>query len=166
MHQTPPCRQITTLLGGQPKLNRLPSLIAGRRVSMPGQGASAAPPSPATPPRGDEGGACVVACTGLTARYQPPAKKDRFSWPTRWLCTCKRAPHDVYIGRPSKWGNPFVIGRDGPRTQVIERYERWLLEQHELLAALPELAGKTLGCWCAPHACHGDVLARLANAPR
>ena len=35
-------------------------------------------------------------------------------------------------------------------------------EQPELLAALPELAGKTLGCWCAPKACHGDVLARLA----
>jgi hypothetical protein len=78
---------------------------------------------------------------------------------------CKRAAHDVYIGRPSKWGNPFVIDRDGTRDDVIARYEAWLLEQPELLAALPELAGKTLGCWCAPHACHGDVLARLANAP-
>lgn len=77
---------------------------------------------------------------------------------------CKRAAHDVYIGRPSKWGNPFVIGRDGTRDDVIARYEAWLLEQPELLAALPELAGKTLGCWCAPRACHGDVLARLANA--
>ena len=77
---------------------------------------------------------------------------------------CKRAAHDVYIGRPSKWGNPFVIGRDGSRDDVIASYEAWLLEQPELLAALPELAGKTLGCWCAPRACHGDVLARLANA--
>ena len=77
---------------------------------------------------------------------------------------CKRAAHDVYIGRPSKWGNPFVIGRDGTRDDVIARYEAWLLEQPELVAALPELAGKTLGCWCAPRACHGDVLARLANA--
>ena len=77
---------------------------------------------------------------------------------------CKRAAHDVYIGRPSKWGNPFVIGRDGTRDHVIARYEAWLLEQPELVAALPELAGKTLGCWCAPRACHGDVLARLANA--
>ena len=76
---------------------------------------------------------------------------------------CKRAAHDVYIGRPSKWGNPFVIGRDGTRDDVIARYEAWLLEQPELVAALPELAGKTLGCWCAPRACHGDVLARLAN---
>ena len=77
---------------------------------------------------------------------------------------CKRAAHDVYIGRPSKWGNPFVIGRDGTRDDVIARYEAWLLEQPELVDTLPELAGKTLGCWCAPRACHGDVLARLANA--
>ena len=76
---------------------------------------------------------------------------------------CKRARYDVYIGRPGKWGNPFQIGRDGTRAQVIARYERWLSEQPELLAALPELAGKTLGCWCAPHACHGEVLAKLAG---
>ncbi len=79
---------------------------------------------------------------------------------------CKRSRHDVYVGRPSKWGNPFQVGRDGTREQVIERYERWLLTQPELLAALPELAGRTLGCWCAPRECHGDVLARLANAPQ
>jgi bacteriorhodopsin len=75
---------------------------------------------------------------------------------------CKRARYDVYIGRPSKWGNPFAIGRDGTRKQVIARYERWLLTQPELVASLHELEGKTLGCWCARRACHGDVLARLA----
>jgi hypothetical protein len=75
---------------------------------------------------------------------------------------CKRARYDVYIGRPSKWGNPFAIGRDGTREQVIARYERWLRSRPELLAPLGELEGKTLGCWCAPRACHGDVLARLA----
>ena len=75
---------------------------------------------------------------------------------------CKRERYDVYIGRPGKWGNPFQIGRDGTREQVIARYERWIATQPELLAALPELAGKTLGCWCAPKVCHGDVLARLA----
>lgn len=77
---------------------------------------------------------------------------------------CERAAHDVYIGRPSRWGNPFVIGRDGTRDDVIARYEAWLLEQPERVNALTELTGKTLGCWCAPRACHGDVLARLANA--
>jgi hypothetical protein len=77
---------------------------------------------------------------------------------------CKRSRYDVYVGRPSKWGNPFHVGRDGTRAHVIERYERWLLDQPELVAALDELRGKTLGCWCAPQPCHADVLARHANA--
>lgn len=71
---------------------------------------------------------------------------------------------DVYIGRPSKWGNPFVIGRDGTRTEVIEKYREWILTQDELLAAIPtELKDKRLVCFCAPQACHGDVLAELAD---
>jgi hypothetical protein len=76
---------------------------------------------------------------------------------------CKRERYDVYIGRPSKWGNPFVIGKDGTRTQVIAKYEAWLRRQPALMAALPELRGKVLGCWCHPHPCHGEVLARLAG---
>jgi hypothetical protein len=79
---------------------------------------------------------------------------------------CMRERHHVYIGRPSKWGNPFVIERDGDRAQVIESYERWLLENEALMAALGELRGLVLGCWCAPCACHGNVLVRLANASR
>lgn len=75
---------------------------------------------------------------------------------------CKQDPYDVYIGRPSKWGNPFEVGVDGTREQVIDLYEQWLLEQPDLLAALDELTGKTLGCWCAPRPCHGEVLTRLA----
>jgi hypothetical protein len=71
---------------------------------------------------------------------------------------------DVYVGRPSKWGNPFKVGRDGDRATVIRRYEDWLRTQPQLMAALPELRGKVLGCWCAPLACHGEVLARLAKA--
>lgn len=76
----------------------------------------------------------------------------------------RTTPHDVFIGRPSKWGNPFVIGRDGDRAEVIAKYDAWLDTQPGLLAALPELAGKVLGCFCAPEACHGDVLVRRANA--
>jgi hypothetical protein len=76
---------------------------------------------------------------------------------------CKRDEYDVYIGRPSKWGNPFVVGRDGDRETVIEKYRTWIMGQDELLAELHELRGKRLGCWCAPQACHGDVLAELAN---
>ena len=75
-------------------------------------------------------------------------------------------PHgSVYIGRPSKWGNPFVIGRDGDRGEVIEKYRAWLLEQPDMVDAVKrELAGKDLTCFCAPKACHGDVLLEVANA--
>lgn len=75
-----------------------------------------------------------------------------------------REEHDVYIGRPSKWGNPFIIGRDGDRTTVIAKYKEWLLRNESLMRDLPELKGKVLGCWCAPLPCHGDVLAALANS--
>ena len=70
----------------------------------------------------------------------------------------------VYIGRPSKWGNPFTIGCDGSREDVIAKFERYILSNPKLLAAAKiELRGKSLCCWCAPLACHGDVLLRLAN---
>jgi hypothetical protein len=70
----------------------------------------------------------------------------------------------TYIGRPSKFGNPFVIGRDGTRPQVIEKFERWFTAQPHLVeAAKRELRGFDLVCWCAPNACHGDVLLRIAN---
>ena len=58
---------------------------------------------------------------------------------------CKRARYDVYIGRPSKWGNPFQIGRDGTSGQAIARYERWLQTQPELLAALPSSPARRSG---------------------
>lgn len=74
---------------------------------------------------------------------------------------CKRDSYDVYIGRPSKWGNPFSLD-EYEREEAIALYEQHLGQ--ELIEDLPELRGKTLGCWCAPKPCHGDVLARLANA--
>jgi len=84
---------------------------------------------------------------------------------------CKREKYDVYVGRGrcpqtgklSKWGNPFEIGRDGARETVIRKYREWIVTQPQLMAALPELRGKVLGCWCAPKACHGDVLSEMAN---
>lgn len=68
----------------------------------------------------------------------------------------------VYIGRPSKWGNPFVIGKDGNRQEVVRKYEEWLLN-NKLMNDVHELQGKNLVCWCAPLACHGDVLLKYAN---
>lgn len=76
---------------------------------------------------------------------------------------CKTELFDVYIGRPSAWGNPFIIGRDGTRGQVIAKYRTWLQEHPELMARLSELQGKTLGCHCHPKPCHGDVLLELAE---
>ncbi len=72
-------------------------------------------------------------------------------------------PGAVYIGRPTKWGNPFVIGKDGTREDVIRKYEDWVVTQPHLMQALHELRGKDLVCFCAPQGCHGDVLLRLAN---
>lgn len=76
---------------------------------------------------------------------------------------CKREPYDVYIGRPSKWGNPFTVGKDGTREEVIDKYAEWLALNIDLINSLEELKGKTLACWCSPKACHGDVLANLVN---
>lgn len=74
---------------------------------------------------------------------------------------CKKRKFDVYIGRPGKWGNPFEIGKDGTREEVIEKYRAYILSKPILLESLPELDGKVLGCWCKPRPCHGDVLAEL-----
>lgn len=81
----------------------------------------------------------------------------------RKVVHCKKSKYDIYIGRPSKWGNPFSIGRDGSREDVIRKYREWFIEQDNLLEALPELFGKVIACWCAPHACHGDVLVEFAD---
>ena len=85
---------------------------------------------------------------------------------------CKREDYDVYIGRPnpennweeSEWGNPFKIGPDGTREEVLEKYEAWFRERPNWVNELQEIQGKTLGCWCKPQACHGDLLARLADS--
>jgi uncharacterized protein YebE (UPF0316 family) len=79
------------------------------------------------------------------------------------VVNCNTESYDVYIGRPSKWGNPFKIGKDGSRKEVIEKYRDYILKNDELLKSLDELEDKTLGCWCKPKACHGDVLVELVK---
>ena len=73
----------------------------------------------------------------------------------------RKESFDVLISRPSKWGNPFIIGKDGTRGEVIEKYKQWVLEKPELLSQLKELRGKRLGCYCKPSPCHGDILVEL-----
>jgi len=75
----------------------------------------------------------------------------------------RREEFDVYIGRGSKWGNRFVMGRDGSREEVIAKYREWILKNDGLLSCLGELKGKVLGCYCKPLACHGDVLVELVE---
>ena len=74
---------------------------------------------------------------------------------------CKKESYDVYIGRGSKWGNPFIIGRNGTREEVISKCKVHVLNRPDLIYDLQELVGKTLGCWCKPKACHGDILVQM-----
>ncbi len=87
---------------------------------------------------------------------------------------CKEDTYDVYIGRGSKWGNPFSHLKNSSakwkvstREESIECYQKWVLTQPHLMGSLNELYGKTLGCYCKkknnPLPCHGDVLIKLVN---
>ena len=78
--------------------------------------------------------------------------------------------YDVYIGRGSKWGNPYTHKSNtkakyvvGSRKEAIEKYERYLVNNKELMDSLSELVGKTLGCYCKPKSCHGDILLKHIN---
>lgn len=76
-------------------------------------------------------------------------------------------PFDVYIGRGSQWGNPFVVGRDGGREDVIrlfyEHLRKRVLVGEITLESLAALQGKRLGCFCAPRPCHGAVIAAFSD---
>lgn len=77
---------------------------------------------------------------------------------------CKKEKYDIYIGRPSIYGNPFEIGKDGTREEVIEKHMEWLIGVIEIPNApycptiedIRKLKGNTLGCWCSPKPCHGE----------
>lgn len=85
----------------------------------------------------------------------------------------KNHHYDTYIGRGrgSIWGNPFSHLPDtlaqykvATREEAISKYAEWIQTQPALLSQLPTLKGKVLGCWCLPAPCHGDILAKLADA--
>ncbi len=90
-----------------------------------------------------------------------------------WMCD----PNNIYIGRAgivfiegerfpkesSPFCNPFKIDKDGDRQQVISMYETYIRNNPKLISLLKDLKGKTLGCWCKPEMCHGDVLLKLIN---
>lgn len=77
----------------------------------------------------------------------------------------KAGDEGVYIGRPTKWGNPFAITPTSSRDEVVKKFREYLQSNQTLIqAAKSELKGKNLICFCAPHACHGDVLMEFANS--
>ena len=71
---------------------------------------------------------------------------------------CKKEPYDILIDRTTKWGNPFIIGKDGTRNEVIMKHKMLVLSNPKMIEEIKkELKGKVLGCWCKPQACHGDT---------
>lgn len=80
---------------------------------------------------------------------------------------CKKEQYNVYIGRPGPWGNPFPMKGESQRDAVIAQFDEWVARQPWLMdAAYWELRGKTLGCFCKPKACHGDVYVKYTDKPR
>lgn len=78
----------------------------------------------------------------------------------------KIPPGAVYCGRPSVWGNDFVIGKDGDRSEVIAKFKERFLQNPKLVKrAKVELCGRDLICHCKPQACHVDVILEVANRP-
>lgn len=85
-------------------------------------------------------------------------------------------PDAVYVGRPSPFGNPYTDRPVGhtlahlqvrDRAEAIAKFREYLMGNRKLLALVrKELRGKDLVCFCAPKACHGDVLLEIANAPQ
>ena len=72
--------------------------------------------------------------------------------------------NNIYIGRPSKWGNPFRISVENSREEAVKKFESYVLGNPELLKNIAELRGKSLGCWCYPELCHGNILKKLVGA--
>ena len=96
---------------------------------------------------------------------------------------CNKKPYDIYIGRPSKWGNPYTHHADketlaehvvSSREEAIAKYKEYILAKPELLKDLDELEDKVLGCWCMPddgsfpipYVCHGQVLLELIDSKK
>lgn len=68
----------------------------------------------------------------------------------------------TYIGRPSVFGNPFYMHNEEQRAAVVTKYEAWVRKQPAVLEAIKALAeDAVLGCYCAPKACHGDVIVKI-----
>ena len=96
---------------------------------------------------------------------------DMFTTPPKTtVVNIKKSGYDVYIGRGSIWGNPYSHLDESQakiqvktRKEAIEKYRMYIVGNKELMAKLPELRGRILGCFCVPKSCHGHILAELAD---
>lgn len=80
--------------------------------------------------------------------------------------TCEINDENVYIGRTSIYGNPFVMNHESERNYVCYKFEKWIYspDQSDLLDTIKKnLKGKNLVCHCAPKKCHGDTILKIAN---
>lgn len=94
-------------------------------------------------------------------------------YPKTSVVNVKKEDFDVYIGRASPgylaspFCNPFKLGADGTREQVLAKFEEYFVKKlagdPSLNLSFALLKGSRLGCWCKPQACHGDILARLLD---
>jgi hypothetical protein len=82
----------------------------------------------------------------------------------RWPDHCNCEKHDVYVGRPSEFGNEFVEGRDGTREECVAKHKvKLLADATRLVRVKAALKGKNLVCWCTPKPCHAETLLEIAN---
>ena len=94
------------------------------------------------------------------------------------VVNCRFETYDVYIGRPSVFGNPFSHQENTKasvkvqsREAAIDMYRKWVNGEVTVNGLNPlsmneikSLRGKVLGCWCKPHSCHGDILAEICDS--
>jgi hypothetical protein len=118
---------------------------------------------PADDPHIWDGDTCMICC--LDAVDVQTGMDQGVCTPRTRVVNMAKHRYDVYVGRGrgSIWGNPFHEDQRTTKSEVIARYRTWIQTQPHLMARLPELRGKVLGCWCKPDICHGDVLAELAD---
>lgn len=113
-----------------------------------------------------------------TATTSGPPRRIRLSRARGW----RLPPNTVVVARPTPWGNPYVVGRNGTAARCVELYtellagyvlmspgvdfEACLAAQRHVREHIEELRGRNLACWCGSGPCHADVLLEIANADR
>ena len=84
-----------------------------------------------------------------------------------YVVNIRKEVADVYIGRPSMFGNPFAMRDESQRNDVVEKFKKYFFKRlksdSKFAIAVDSLKGKKIGCYCAPRRCHGHVIAQYLN---